>query len=332
MKALVTGGGGFLGGAIVKLLIERGDEVITLSRYAHKALDNLGVEQVQADISNSKEVINASEEMDIIFHVAAKAGISLDYRNYYKTNVEGTKNIIEACKRNGIKRLVYTSSPSVTFSGQEQRYVDESEDYPKTFLSPYSATKAMAEKIVLQSADMNLGTVALRPHLIWGPGDTNLLPRIVERRKRGKLKHIGDGSNLIDSVYIDNAAEAHILAADRLYPGSAISGKAYFISQGEPLPSKDLINMILDAAGLPPVDKNISPQLAYFIGSIIESIYRTWDLKGEPVMTRFLARQLSTNHFFDIGVARRDLGYTPKISIREGMGILKRELSHKSRE
>ncbi|MFH1995020.1 MAG: NAD-dependent epimerase/dehydratase family protein [Nitrospinota bacterium] len=329
MKALVTGGGGFLGGAIVKLLLKNGEKVVTLSRRKYPALDALGVTQYTADLTNLEVIREASKGCDIIFHVAAKAGISLDYKAYYRANVEGTKNIIEACRTNGIRRLVYTSSPSVTFSGEEQNYVDESEPYPETYLSPYSETKAIAEKMVLNSNSQELATVALRPHLIWGPGDNHLIPRIIDRGKRGKLRNIGDGTNLIDSVYIDNAAEAHILAAERLYPGASISGKAYFISQGEPIRSKDLINMILEAANLPPLTKSISPNTAYRLGIILEKIYLLLGLKGEPLMTRFLALQLATNHFFDIGAAKKELGYSPKISIREGMDILKEELSRK---
>lgn len=319
MKALVTGGGGFLGLAIVRKLRERGDEVRSFSRGTYPVLDELGVESVSGDLADETAVLEAARGCDIVFHVAAKAGVWGPAESYHRTNVVGTDNVLKACAAAGIERLVYTSTPSVTFAGTDQMGVDESAPYPERYLNDYARTKSIAERRVLESNGGDLATVALRPHLIWGPGDPHLVPRILDRARSGRLRLLGDRPNEVDSVYVDNAADAHILAADRLAPGSAIAGKAYFITQGEPLPLAELMNRILAAAGLPPVERRISPGLAYLVGSVMEIVYGLLGIEREPPMTRFVARQLSTAHWFDISAARRDLDYAPAISLDEGM-------------
>ncbi len=326
MKALVTGGGGFLGGAIVRLLLERGVEVVSFSRRHYPELEQIGVKQTQGDLADQDPVASAVEGCDTVFHVAGKPGIWGPYEEYYRTNVEGTENVISACQRHGVRRLIYTSSPSVIFDGKDMEGVDESVPYPDHYETHYPKTKAIAERMVLKANAPELATVVLRPHLIWGPGDNHLVPRIIDRGKRGRLCQIGRRANLIDSVYVDNAAEAHLLAAERLAPGSAVAGKVYFVSQGEPLPVWELINRILAAAGLPPVTRRVPSGAAYAAGWILESLYKGFKLKGEPPMTRFVARELSTAHWFNTDAARRDLGYTPQISIDEGMQRLARYL------
>jgi nucleoside-diphosphate-sugar epimerase len=204
--------------------------------------------------------------------------------------------------------------------------VDESAPYPERFDADYPATKAWAERQVLASNGTSLATVALRPHLIWGPGDNHLVPRIIARGRSGRLRRIGREPKLVDSVYIDNAAEAHLLAADRLGPGSVVSGRAYFITNGEPMPVWDLVNRILAAAGVPPVTRTISPGAALAAGAVMEAVYRACRLRSEPPMTRFLAHQLSSAHWFNIAAARRDLGYEPRISIDEGLRRLEATL------
>jgi len=326
VKALVTGGGGFLGLAIVRKLRERGDEVRSFSRGAHPALNELGVESVRGDLADESAVVGAARGRDIVFHVAAKAGVWGPAESYHRANVVGTDNVLKACTAEGIERLVYTSTPSVTFAGTDQAGVDESEPYPEQYLNDYSRTKSIAERRVLESNGEDLATVALRPHLIWGPGDPHLVPRILDRARSGRLRLLGDRPNEVDSVYVDNAADAHILAADRLTPGAAIAGKAYFITQGEPMPLADLINRILAAGGLPPVKRRIPPGFAYFLGAVLESVYGLLSIEEEPPMTRFVARQLSTAHWFDISAARRDLGYAPAVSLDEGMERLVKSL------
>jgi len=319
VKALVTGGGGFLGKAIVGQLLARGDTVRSYSRGEYPELCALGVETFQGDLADADALDRAADGCDVVFHVAAKADVWGRYADFYQANVNGTRNVVDACLCRSVKRLVYTSSPSVAFSGEDQNGVDESEPYPKEFLSHYPRTKALGEAIALESNGPDLATVALRPHLIWGPGDTNLVPRIVERAKRGKLRIAGDGQQRIDAVYIDNAARAHVLAADALGPEAACAGNAYYITNDEPWAIEKVLNGILEAAGLPPVTKRVSPGVAYAAGSVFECIYTLLGKKQEPPMTRFVARQLAMAHWYDISAAKRDLGYAPDVSMDEGM-------------
>jgi len=319
VRALVTGGGGFLGLAIVRILRARGDDVRSFSRDAYPALEQLGVETVRGDLADEAAVLRAARGRDIIFHVAAKTGVWGSTESYHRANVVGTDNVLAACSAEGIQRLVYTSTPSVTFAGTDQIGVDESAPYAERHLSAYPRTKAIAERRVLESNGADLATVALRPHLIWGPGDPHLVPRILDRARSGRLRLLGNRSNEVDSVYIDNAADAHVLAADRLASDSVVAGKSYFISQGEPLPLADLLNRILAAGGLLPVKRRVPEGAAYFLGALLETVYGLLSIETEPPMTRFVARQLSTAHWFDISAARRDLGYEPAVSLAEGM-------------
>lgn len=317
MIALVTGGGGFLGGAIVRQLVARGDTVRSLSRADYPWLKALGVTTIASDLN--ADLTSAVEGCDVVYHVAAKAGIWGDYREYHQINTLGTQNVILACQRAGVPRLVYTSSPSVVHSGGDMENIDESAAYPAHFEAPYPATKAEAERSVLAANCGSLATVALRPHLIWGPGDNHLVPRIIARARSGRLRRIGNRVCLVDSTYIDNAADAHRIACDRLTPNSPIGGKAYFIANGEPLPLWDLIDKILATAGLPPITKSVPRQLASLAAIACEGLYTLMGRREEPPMTRFLVNQLSTAHWFNLSAARRDLGYDPQVSIEEGL-------------
>lgn len=326
MKALVTGGGGFLGKAIVRQLRARGDEVRSFSRTAHPELTALGIEHCCGDLDDFVAVARAVAGCDIVFHVAAKAGVWGDYDDFYRANVVGTRNVIDACRQHGVQRLVYTSSPSVVFDGSDMEGVNESVPYPQHFHAPYPQTKAAAEILILRSNGPELATVALRPHLIWGPEDNHLVPRILARGRQGALRRIGDRPCLVDTIYIDNAASAHLQAADALAIGSQVAGRAYFLSQGEPLPLWEMVNRILAAGGVPPVTRSISPRLAYAIGWALEKGYTLLGIQSEPRMTRFVARELSTAHWFDLSAARRDFGYRPQVSINVGMERLQRWL------
>jgi nucleoside-diphosphate-sugar epimerase len=314
---LVTGGGGFLGSAIIQRLVARGDAVRSLSRGDYPNLTNMGVAQVRGDIGDRQIVETACRGVELVFHVAAKPPPWGKYRDYYKTNVTGTQNVIDGCIRNNISRLVYTSTPSVVFDGTDMQGVDESVPYPARFNAFYPETKATAEQLVLKATGKRLRTVVLRPHQIWGPGDPHFAPRLIARAK--KLKRIGSGNNLVDTTYIDNAVDAHILAADTLEKDPEISGNIYFISQAEPLPAWDMVDAILAAAGLPPVKGAISYKTAWTIGAIMEFFYRTFQLPGEPPMTRFLADAVAKSHWFDISAAKTDLGYKPKVPMEEGL-------------
>ena len=237
----------------------------------------------------------------------------------------GTRNVLAACRAHGIGRLVYTSTPSVTHRAThpvEGLGADEV-PYGEDFQAPYAATKAIAEQEVLAANDATLAVVALRPRLIWGPGDAQILPRLVERSRAGRLRIVGSGENLVDTTYIDNAAQAHFDAFDHLRPGAACAGKAYFISNGEPRPMGELLNALLAAAGAPPVTKHLSFKAAYRIGAVCERLWPLLRLRGEPPMTRFLAEQLSTTHWYSIEPARRDFGYVPQVSFDEGITRLK---------
>lgn len=321
MRALVTGGGGFLGRTIVERLLARGDRVRSFSRGDYPELRRLGVDVVRGDLADRTAVVAACRGCDVIFHVAAKAGIWGDERDYHRANVVGTENVLAGCSAHGIARLVFTSSPSVVFDGRDQEGVDESAPYPDRFEAAYPRTKAMAERMVLRANGPGRATVALRPHLIWGPRDNHLVPRIIARSR--SLRRIGQEDKKVDSVYIDNAADAHLLAADRLEPGAPIAGRAYFITNGEPRGLWELIDGILAAAGLPPVTGRVPRGVALCAAGVMEAIHGVFRLRNEPRLTRFLVRELSTAHWFDISAARRDLGYEPRVSIDEGLRRLR---------
>jgi nucleoside-diphosphate-sugar epimerase len=324
MKVVVTGGGGFLGKAIIKALVKKNINVISFSRSSYPELNKIGVKHIIGDIANFEDVYNAlNKEVDAVFHVAAKAGIWGSYESFYNTNVKGTENVLMSCKKLGIKKLIYTSTPSVVYDEKGIEGGNESLPYSKKFLTYYPETKAIAEKMVLQANGKDLYTVALRPHLIWGPGDHHFLPRLISRAKKGKLFLIGSGDYLVDSTYIDNAAESHILAYEKLENNSVINGKAYFITQDQPIKISELINRILDCANLQSVNKFINKDFAYFLAGIVEDFFKFFNIEKEPPLTRFVVKQLSTPHWFDITSAKNELGYVPKISIDEGMNILK---------
>jgi len=322
---LVTGGGGFLGKAIVKQLKERGDKVTSFSRNFYGDLDNMKVTQIQGDIGDKEAVNMALRGMDTVFHVAAKPGIWGKFDGYFKANVTGTRNVINACILNRVARLIHTSSPSVVFDGKDMEGIDESALYAHRFHAPYPETKAMAEKMVVNAALNGLKTIILRPHLIWGPDDNHLVPGII--RRAGRLRRIGDGTNRVDTIYVDNAASAHLLARDALKRDPALSGNIYFISQDEPVLLWEMVDNFLAAAGLPPVKGRVSAPMAFAVGHFLEFFYRFFGIKKEPPMTGFAAKELATSHWFDISRAKNDLGYVPVVSTREGLYRLKQWLS-----
>ena len=280
-------------------------------------LASLGVDQYQGDISDPVAIEKACKDQDVVFHVAGKPGIWGRYRDYYHTNVVGTQNVVAACKKCQIRTLVYTSSPSVVFNGQDMEGVNESMPYPQKFHTHYHETKALAEQFVIRSVGPDFGAIILRPHLVWGPKDVNFVPRIISRARR--LVQVGNGKNRVDTAYIDNVADAHILAADKLIENNELSGNVYFISQDDPIYLWDMVNAILNAAGMKPVTRKISYRLAWIVGGALEIIYKLLYLKAEPQMTRHLADELVTAHWFDISAAKTDLGYVPRVSTAEGL-------------
>ncbi|WP_319409995.1 NAD-dependent epimerase/dehydratase family protein [uncultured Desulfosarcina sp.] len=318
---LVTGGGGFLGKAIVRKLLAKGHRVASFSRSSYPELDAIGVTQIAGDLANAGAVKDAVRGRDAVFHVAAKPGVWGTFEDFFQPNVTGTRHVITACRSCRVPTLVFTSSPSVVFDGGDMQGVDESVPYPAHYHAPYPQTKAIAEQAVMAAADENLRTIALRPHLIWGPEDNHLVPRIIARAE--SLRRVGNGQNRVDTIYVDNAARAHVLAMEALENNPTVSGKVYFISDDDPIGLWEMIDRILEAGGKPPVTRTLSPRTAYWLGALLEWSYRTFGINGEPRMTRFVARELATSHWFDISAAKRDLGYSAGISIDEGMKRLK---------
>ncbi len=320
MKLFVTGGGGFLGHAIVRLLFAHRHEVVTFSRGGYPTFDQLGVTHFQGDLSDYAVLKKAMMGCEAVFHVAAKTGVWGKYEDFYMANVTGTENVLQACRELGIRNLVFTSSPSVVYHGKDSEGHNESLPYPKKYDAYYPQTKAIAEKLVMAANDASLKTVSLRPHLIWGPEDPHFLPRLFEKSKAGKLRILGNSINRVDCIYIDNAAKAHLQAFTRLLLNpTQVEGKTYFISQDVPIPIATLINQLLAIANIPPVTKHLSPGIARFAGRLLETTYRILRISAEPAITLFLAKQLSTSHWYDISAAKQDFGYEVEVSIEEGM-------------
>lgn len=319
MKALVTGGGGFMGKSLVQMLVARGDEVRVLARGDYPEVRALGAETRRGDITDAAAVREACRGVDVVFHVAAKAGMWGKAAEYEAINVRGTQNVLDACVHEGVVRLVHTSSPSVTFNGTDTPNADESLPYGERFTFHYPRTKAEAERRVLsangaQTKNGPLLTTALRPHLIYGPGDPHLFPRLAARAMQRRLRIVGDGKNRLDVTYVDNAAHAHVLAADRLKdPASPPSGKAYFISDGEPVEAWSWLNGIFEQAGVPKVERAIPYGVAFGAGALLEGVWSLFGLKDDPPMTRFVAEGIAKTHFYDLSAARRDLGYEPLV-------------------
>jgi nucleoside-diphosphate-sugar epimerase len=326
MNVLVTGGGGFLGSHLARRLHEMGHRVSVLGRRRYPSLPP-NIIQHQADLRDLKAVSEACQEQDSVFHAGALPGIWGTKNDFYQTNVDGTRHVIDGCLEHGVRKLVFTSSPSVIYNQTDMEGVDESTPYPSHYQSDYPKTKALAEQsIIAANGQRGLITVSLRPHLIWGPGDPHLIPRIIERAKKGQLVRVGEGTNRVDIIYIDNAVEGHIRAWQALEPGSPVSGKCYFLSDGEPVVLWDWINQLLVSLGINPVTKGISYGMARNLGWMLEGVYRAFGLAGEPRMTRFLAGQLATSHYFDISRARKDFNYEVRVSPEEGMKRLLKSL------
>ncbi len=322
MHVLVTGAGGFLGSHIVRQLLARGDRVRGFSRGLYPELTSLGMQQVCGDIVDADAVRRACQGIDAVVHTAAKAGVWGRWANYYVPNMIGTQNVLRGCQAHGVPILVYTSSPSVTFDGSDQKGVDESVPYPQKWLCHYPHTKALAEQAVLRANQPGkLQTVSLRPHLIWGEGDPHLLPRLIQRAQNGRLRIVGDGQNLIDATHVENAAGAHLSAMARLAadPNSPAAGRAYFVSQNQPVNCWQWIANLLEAAGTKRPSRQISFKTAWRIGATMETFYRIIGKTTEPPMTRFVAAQLATDHYFDLSAAIRLLGYQPTITNEQGL-------------
>ncbi len=323
MKVLVTGGGGFLGRAIVERMLAEGHSVRSFARGIYQALEAQGVECVRGDAVDPKAARAAVRDVDLVFHTAAKAGVWGSRKEYWSANVEGTRVLLEASRAAGVSRFVFTSSPSVCFDGRDHPRAQNDLPYARRFRSSYSASKAEAERAVLAANDPHaMSTCALRPHLIIGPRDPHLLPRLIERARARRLYVVGDGTNEVSLTWIDNAAEAHVRAGLALVPGARHAGRAYFIAQEEPVRLWEWIRDLLAALDLPPLRRRVPVPAAYAAGALCEFLWRALLLPGEPPMTRFTALQLSTSHSYDTTAARDDFGYRELVSMEEATARL----------
>lgn len=320
MRALVTGGGGFVGGALCRRLQALGHDVTALGRRPNPAMEDVGVRSVVHDLT----AVNAAATLakllagaDCVFHTAAHVKMWGPREAFVRGNIGATDNVIAACRSAGVDKLVFTSSPSVVAADHDLRGIDESQPYPRRYRALYPETKAAAERAVLAAHGPHLRTIALRPHLIFGPGDTNLVPTILKRARAGRLVQVGDGTNLVDLTFIDDCVSAHLLAADALDRRPEAGGRAYFISQGTPVPLWEWIAKVLALHDVPPVRKRISATTARLLATAAETAWRMFRLASDPPLTRFLAEEMSTDHYFDIGAARRDLGFAPGCTVWE---------------
>ena len=318
-RVLVTGGGGFVGSHIVRQLCAKGIDCIVFGRNSYPELETLGAVCLQGDICNREQLLNSMAGVDTVFHVAALAGIWGKWEEYQRINVLGTENVLDGCKKNRVRNLVYTSTPSVVFNGDDIVNGDEGLPYGEHFLCHYAKSKAIAEKMVLESNDSDLRSCAIRPHLVWGPGDPHLVPRLLERGLSRQLKKVGRGTNLVDISFVENVATAHLLAAENLETSGTAMGQAYFISQGEPVNLWDWIDDLFKRMGVPPISSSVPFPLAYGAGAVLEAVHHLFVPEREPRMTRFLAEQLAKSHYFSIEKARKDLGYTPAVTTEEGL-------------
>lgn len=328
---LVTGGGGFLGRYIVEQLLESGRRVRVFSRGTYPQLVAAGAEVVQGNLQDLVAVRTACQHVDTVFHTAAVPGVWGPREMYFGTNLEGTRNVLTACLQNGIARLIYTSSPSVVFDGTDHVDADESLPYPTRWLCHYPHSKAMAEQLILQAAgQQGLRTVSLRPHLIWGPRDNHLIPRLLQSARTGRLRQVGDGSNVVSVAYVENVAAAHLQAERSLQQSDVISGHAYFINEPDSVNLWDWVNTLLAAGDLPPLQRRISRTAATLLGGICEALWSTLQLPGEPPMTRFVAAQLAGSHSYSIRAAQRDFNYQPLVTMATGLERLQLELKQRS--
>ena len=318
-RALVTGGGGFLGGAVVDQLLAEGYAVRSFSRGDYPGLRAKGVETEQGDLADMESVLRAAEGCELIVHVAALAGVWGRGEDYEHANIVGTRNVLEAAVRSGTRRLVYTSSPSVCFDGADHVRAGNDLPYSKKWLAHYPESKAAAERGVLAANGKGgLATVALRPHLIFGPGDPHLIPRLLDRARAGRLAIVGGGENEVSLTYVENAAAAHVDAARTLEAGpqAACAGKAYFVSQEEPVRLWDWVNTLLVGLGERPVTRRVPRRVAYAAGALCELAWNVLPLSNEPPMTRFVALQLASSHSYDLEPLRRDVGYRERVDLR----------------
>lgn len=315
MRILVTGGTGFLGRHLVRVLLGQGHEVRVLGRNAKASaeLQASGAAVVRAELTDAAAVCAACAGIDAVFHVAALSAPWGPRASFHAVNVDGTAHVLAGCLAENVRRLIHVSSPSVVFDGHDHHLGTESAPYPARFLCAYSETKKLAEVLVREAGQRGLATTIIRPKAIFGPGDTTLLPRLLKAARQGRLPQIGDGTNCIDLTYVDNVVHALVLA---LHAPTA-SGQTYTITNGEHVRLWDLIRQVLERLGIATTLKPLPYRLVYTMAMLME--LRAKLFGGEPLLTRYTTAILGRTQTYDISAARRDLGYEPIVSIAEGV-------------
>ncbi|MEO3750070.1 NAD-dependent epimerase/dehydratase family protein [Streptomyces sp. B6B3] len=323
-KVLVTGGSGFLGLEICRQLVARGTEVVSFTRRPSAELERLGVAQRHGDLTDAAALAEAVAGCAAVIHNAALAGVSGPLRPYWATNVAGTRTVLAQCLAHGVRTLVNTSTASVVFRPGGLENADHHSPYPRRHLAAYPLTKARGEALVLAANGRSLATVSLRPHLIWGPGDPHFTPALVRAARGGRLLMPGDGSNLVDSTHVRTAAHAHLLALDLLHERRPIGGRAYFVSQGEPRPLRDLATSLLAAAGVRAEWRGLPAHLVRGVAAVREAAAGVTRASGTHGLSRFLVAELTHPHWFDLAATRRDLGFVPPVTLADGLADLAR--------
>ena len=320
MRVLVTGATSMIGACTVHELLRRGHEVHVMQRGE----SDLPVQVFRGDICDSVVVRAAIHGCDVVIHAAAKVGLVGSFQEFFSTNVTGTETIMNAAADAGCRGVVYVSSPSVSYSTTP---VEGAVSPPAidNVMGHYSRTKSIAERAVLN--DHRLPAVALRPHLVWGPGDTQLVGRIVERAQQGRLVLVNKGDAVVDSTYIDNVADALVAAAERIGIQENLDGKALVVSNGEPRTVASLVESICTAAGVAYAPRSASLRAAVILGSIIETVFKLRP-RSEPPLTKFTAYQLGISHWFDISETMELLEWAPRISLDEGFARLANSYGH----
>jgi len=321
MKVLVTGATSMIGASVVDRLLARGDQVTVMQRTPSGRTD---VAEVAGDIGDSEAVDRATAGVEGVIHLAAKVGVVGQWSEYEAINIEETRSLIAAARAAGATRFVHISTPSVAHAGSALVGTSAEPAQPDHVRGHYARSKAIAEQHALAANDDDFHLVALRPHLVWGPGDTQLVQRIIDRARAGRLALVGSGLALIDTTYVDNAASAMVSALDR---APHVGGRALVISNGQPRTVAEVLQRILVAAGLPPEIKNVPASVAIGAGTVAETVWDRTNRTDDPPMTRFLAEQLSTAHWFDQRDAQRLLQWQPELSLEEGFERLQRHLA-----
>ncbi len=312
MRVLVTGATSMIGRMVAERLLARGDEVTVLQR---STTEMTGVQQFNGSVTDAGIVSQAVAGQDAVIHLAAKVDITGEWDDFVSVNVEGTSTLLAAAKTAGVSRFVYISSPSVAHGGESLIGVGAEPADPDSTSGHYATSKAMAEQLALAASTADMPVVAIRPHLVIGVGDTQLVERILDRARQGRLPLIGSGLALIDTTWVDNAADAMVAALDEC---PDLGGEAFVISNGEPRTVHELIARITNAAGVEWSPRSVPRKVAIAGGSVIETVWDRTSRDDEPPMTSFGAEQLSTAHWFDQQRTREALGWTPKVSLAEG--------------